>query len=79
MAFNSHAKFRTETVSLRVSDANVRVYKINDIDGEDEEEDLPIQISPVFDAEGQVWPPTQFFSIRSLIYGLVINVTVMSW
>ena len=62
MAFNSHAKFRTETVSLRVSDANVRVYKINDIDGEDEEEDLPIQISPVFDAEGQVWPPTRFFS-----------------
>ena len=61
MAFNSHAKFRTETVSLRVSDANVRVYKINDIDGEDEEEDLPIQISPVFDAEGQVGCPlTQF-------------------
>ena len=45
---------RTETVTVRVSESNVRVYKINDVDGEDEEEDLPIQISPVFDGEGQI-------------------------
>ena len=52
--FNSHAKFRTETVTFKVSDPNVRVYKINDVEGDDEEEDLPIQISPVFDEEGQI-------------------------
>ena len=43
-------------MTVRVSESNVRVYKINDVDGEDEdeEEDLPIQISPVFDGEGQI-------------------------
>ena len=41
-------------MTLRVSEANIRVYKINEVDGDDEEEDLPIQISPVFDSEGQI-------------------------
>ena len=42
---------RSETVSIRISDPNVRVYKINNVDGDDEEENIQSQISPVFTGE----------------------------
>ena len=46
---NSHARRRSEVVTFRVTDANVRVYRVNTVEGDDEEEAVPCQISPVFD------------------------------
>ena len=34
--FNSHARRRTEVVTVKVSIPNVRVYKIHNIEGDDE-------------------------------------------
>ncbi len=39
---------------MRVTDYNVRVYRINNIDGDEEEENVPCQISPVFEEEGEL-------------------------
>ena len=38
-------------MSIKISDPNVRVYKINNVDGDDEEENVPSQLSPVFTGE----------------------------
>ena len=38
-------------MTIKVSDPNVRVYKINNVDGDDEEENVPSQLSPVFTGE----------------------------
>ena len=43
MVFNSHARSRSEVVTVKVSAANVRVYKINLIDGDEEEESVECQ------------------------------------
>jgi len=76
--FNSHAKYRSETVTIRVSDPDVRVYKINDVDGEDEEEDLPVQISPVFDAEGQISNTDFELSFLAQVNGLALKTFYVS-
>ena len=40
---------------MKVSAANVRVFKVNAIDGDEEEEAVESQLSPVWDdAQGQV-------------------------
>ncbi len=44
--FNSHARSRSEVVTVRVTESNVRVYRINNVEGDDEEENVPCQISP---------------------------------
>ena len=44
-------RYRSETVTVRISDPNVRVYKVNNIDGDDEEENIPSQLSPVFEGD----------------------------
>jgi len=51
---NSHARRRQEMVSLRVSKPDIRVYYMNMIEDEEEEEMIPIQISPVFKTEGDI-------------------------
>ena len=43
MVFNSHARSRSEVVTVKVSAANVRVYKVNLIDGDEEEESVECQ------------------------------------
>ena len=52
--FNSHARRRTEVVTVKVSIPNIRVYKIHNIEGDDEEEFIQCQLSPVFDDQGQI-------------------------
>ena len=53
--FNSHARKRTELVTIKISLPNVRVYKVHSIEGDDEEEPLACQLSPVFDQDqGQI-------------------------
>ena len=42
-----------------------QVYKINNIEGDDEEEPVPSQISPIFDKQGQVRNEA-CFGIKSL-------------
>jgi len=44
--FNSHARRRTELVTLKVSAPNVKVYRIISVEGEDEEEVVSAQVSP---------------------------------
>ena len=43
VVFNSHARSRSEIVTVKVSAANVRVYKVNLIDGDEEEEAVECQ------------------------------------
>ena len=43
VVFNSHARSRSEVVTVKVSAANVRVYKVNLIDGDEEEESVECQ------------------------------------
>ncbi len=41
-------------MTIKVSSSNIRVYRINNVEGEDEEEAIDCQISPVFDeSQGQ--------------------------
>merc|ERR1719495_2832792 len=51
---NSHARRRQEMVSLRVSKPDVKVYFMNMIEDEEEEESIPVQISPVFKSDGDI-------------------------
>ena len=41
------------------------MYKINNIEGDDEEEPVPSQISPIFDNQGQVRNEACFVSSGS--------------
>jgi len=51
---NSHARRRQEMVSIRVSKPDVKVYFMNMIEDEEEEESIPVQISPVFKSDGDI-------------------------
>ena len=47
--------YRSEVVTVKVSSPNVKVFRVNNIEGDDEEEMIPCQLSPVFDdLEGQI-------------------------
>ena len=52
--FHFSTIFRSEVVTVKISKPDVKVYRINNVEGEDEEEILPSQLSPVFDDQGQL-------------------------
>ncbi|QQP52871.1 Mannosidase_ alpha_ class 2A_ member 1 [Caligus rogercresseyi] len=47
--FNSHARARSEVVTLRITNPNIRLYTLNFVEGDEDEEEVPFQISPIFD------------------------------
>jgi len=51
---NSHARRRQEMISIRVSKPDIKVYYMNMIEDEEEEETIPTQISPVFKSDGEI-------------------------
>ena len=58
-------------MTVLVSDPNVRVYKINNIDGDDEEENIVSQISPVFTGDkNQISNSEYQLSFLSQVKGL---------
>uniref|UniRef100_A0A0K2SXU0 Mannosidase, alpha, class 2A, member 1 [Echinops telfairi] n=2 Tax=Lepeophtheirus salmonis TaxID=72036 RepID=A0A0K2SXU0_LEPSM len=58
--FNSHGRTRSEMITIKVSNPNIRLYTINLVDGDEEEEDINFQISPVFDSQHEILN-TQFY------------------
>ena len=64
---------RSETVSIRISDPNVRVYKINNVDGDDEEELVQCQLTPVFDDQGQILNNEYYFSFLAQLKGMALE------
>ncbi|TRY68325.1 hypothetical protein TCAL_04678 [Tigriopus californicus] len=71
--FNSHARRRSEIVSIRVSLPNIRVYKVTNIEGEDEEEPIPCQLSPVFDDQGQILNSEYQLTFLAQVKGLGLH------
>ena len=71
--FNSHARRRTEVVTVKVSIPNLRVYKIHNIDGDDEEELVQCQLSPVFDDQGQILNNEFYFSFLAQLKGMALE------
>ena len=61
-------------MTIKVSNPNVRVYKINNIEGDEEEEILPSQLTPVFDdEEGQVLNTEFYLSFLAQVKGLALQ------
>jgi len=52
--YNSQANARTEVVTLRVSNNNIKVYFTSKSEDEELEEEVACQISPVFNSEGEI-------------------------
>ena len=74
VVFNSHARSRSEVVTVKVSAANVRVYKVNLIDGDEEEESVECQLSPVWDdAQGQIENSEFYLSFLAQAKGLALQ------
>lgn len=71
--YNSHARHRSEVVTVRVSESNIKVYKINNVEGDEEEEVVPSQLSPVFDDQGQVINNEFQFSFLAQVKGLALQ------
>ena len=71
--FNSHARRRTEVVTVKVSIPNIKVYKIQNVDGEDEEESVQCQLSPVFDDQGQILNNEYYFSFLAQLKGMALE------
>ena len=71
--FNSHARRRTEVVTIKVSIPNIKVYKIQNVDGEDEEESVQCQLSPVFDDQGQILNNEYHFSFLAQLKGMALE------
>merc|ERR1712223_588618 len=71
--FNSHARRRTEVVTVKVSIPNLRVYKIHNIDGDDEEELVQCQLTPVFDDQGQILNNEFYFSFLAQLKGMALE------
>ena len=65
--------FRQEVVTIKVSVPDIRLYKLVTIEGEDEEEMVPCQLSPVFDAEGQILNNEFHLSFVVSIKGLALD------
>lgn len=64
---------RVEVVTIRVSRANVKVFKVNNVEGDDEEETMPSQISPVFDDEGQILNNEFMLTFFATVNGLSLQ------
>ncbi len=73
VVFNSHARHRTEVVTVKISIPNVRVYKIHNIDGDDEEEYITCQLSPIFDSEGQILNNEFYLSFLAQVKGMALE------
>ena len=74
VVFNSHARRRGEVVTVKVSVPNIKVYRINNVEGDDEEEVLPSQLSPVFDDEtGQILNNEYYLSFLAQVKGLALQ------
>ena len=60
-------------MTVRIADANVRVYKINNIDGDDEEENIPSQLSPIFEGDKNQISNSEFqLSFLAQVKGLAL-------
>ena len=74
VVFNSHARRRGEIVTVKVSMPNIKVYKINNVEGDDEEEVIASQLSPVFDDEtGQILNNEFYLSFLAQVKGLALQ------
>ena len=71
--FNSHARRRTEVVTVKISLPNVRVYKLHNIDGDDEEESIQCQLLPVFDDQGEVLNNEFYLSFLAQLKGMALE------
>ena len=71
--FNSHARRRTEVVTVKISIPNVRVYKIHNVDGDDEEEVVQCQLTPAFDDQGQILNNEFYFSFLAQLKGMALE------
>jgi alpha-mannosidase II len=71
--FNSHARRRSEVVTVKVSIPNIKVYKIHNIEGDDEEEIVQCQLTPVFDDQGQILNNEFYFSFLAQIKGMALE------
>ena len=71
--FNSHARRRTEVVTVKISIPNVRVYKIHNVEGDDEEEMVQCQLSPVFDDQGQISNNEYYLSFLGQVKGMALE------
>lgn len=61
-------------MTLRVTDHNVRVYRVNTVEGDDEEEAVACQVSPVFDDEqGQILNTEFELSFLAQVKGLALQ------
>jgi len=54
VVYNSHGRRRQELVTFKVSLTNIKVFFMAVVDGDEEEEVLPSQISPVFNSDGEI-------------------------
>ncbi len=74
VVYNSHGRHRSEVVTVKVSAANVRVFKINMIEGDEEEEAVPCQLSPVWDdAQGQIENNEFYLSFLAQVKGFALQ------
>eukprot|EP00095_Tigriopus_kingsejongensis_P010888 maker-scaffold1216_size55193-snap-gene-0.9 protein:Tk10888 transcript:maker-scaffold1216_size55193-snap-gene-0.9-mRNA-1 annotation:"alpha-mannosidase 2" len=73
VVFNPHARRRSEMVTVKISVPNVRLFKINNIEGEDEEESLPCQLSPVMDDQGQILNSEFYLTFLAQVKGLGLH------
>lgn len=71
--FNSHARRRSEVVTIKISIPNIRVYKIHTIDGDDEEEMIPCQLTPVFDDQGEIVNNEYHLSFLAQVKGMALE------
>lgn len=60
-------------MSIRVSLPNIRIYKVTNIEGEDEEEQIPCQLSPVFDDQGQILNSEYQLTFLAQVKGLGLH------
>ena len=61
-------------ITVKVSDPNVRVFRINMVEGEEEEEAVQSQLSPVFDDEtGQILNNEFYLSFLAQAKGFALQ------
>ena len=71
--FYFYSRRRTEVVTVKVSIPNIRVYKIHNIEGDDEEEFIQCQLSPVFDDQGQILNNEYYLSFLAQLKGMALE------
>ena len=71
--FNSQARRRSEVVTVKISIPNVKVYKVNNIEGDDEEEIVQSQLTPVFDEQGEIVNNEYYLSFLGQVKGMALD------